>query len=253
MADRAAGDGASVSQSDGFAHLLVSETDGVGWVRFNRPRVRNALNQELIEEFVSVLERFDDSPEVRVIVISGDERAFSAGADTSELALTSTVPTNATPMEPPRVLDMALISKPIIAAVAGYALGGGSEIVLMADLVIAAKSAKFGFPEIRLGIMPGAGGTQRLPRVLGPMKAADLILTGRYISATEAERSGLVSRVVPDSALDATVRDVATEMATRPLAVLRSAKQALRVAVSEPIERGLELEQKIWHNLREQS
>lgn len=234
----------SSTVESGFAHVIVSETAGVGWVRLNRPRVRNALNRQLINELMLAVETFDASANIRVIVLEGDEHAFSAGADKTELSADTAQLTR------PRILDLEDISKPIIAAVSGYALGGGCEIALMADIVVAAESAQFGLPEIGLGIIPGAGGTQRMPRAVGRAKAADLILTGRRMNAQEAESAGLVSRVVADAELKETVEAVARAVSSHSSAALRAAKQAMRVTETEGLQRGLKIEQDIWWALR---
>src|SRR6516164_1392438 len=192
-----------MSEKPGYQHILVERRGAVGLITLNRPVALNALNAALISELGSALDEFEGDAEIAAIVLTGTDKAFAAGADVKEMVSKSY----------PEIYGEDFITrgwervgqcrKPVIAAVAGFALGGGCEIAMMCDIVIAADTARFGQPEITLGTMPGAGGTQRLPRFIGKAKAMDLCLTGRMMDAAEAERAGIVSRVVaPDSLLD---------------------------------------------------
>src|ERR1044072_9532611 len=195
--------------------LLITKQDGCALVQFNRPEALNALNIRLMEELVEALEGFDKDPEVRAIVLTGNEKAFAAGADIREMAGASAV-------------DMLLrdqfarwdrirkIKKPIIAAVSGFALGGGCELSMSCDMIIASESAKFGQPEINIGVMHGAGGTQRLTRAVGKARAMEMILTGRMIGAGEAVRMGLVNKVVPVESYLEEAKSLAREIASKP-------------------------------------
>lgn len=226
--------------------VLTDLSFGVGTATLNRPGARNALSRCLITELLLAVQRFESSPDVRVIVIQGNAKAFSSGADLGEV-MGSTSETGTSSAL--RLEDISCATKPIIAAVSGYALGGGCELALMADMIIASESAEFGLPEVGLGIIPGAGGTQRLPRAIGRGKASDLILTGRRLGAREAESAGLVSRVVDDSRLEVETRTVAMEMAQKPLSVLLAAKRALRAAESGPLSQGLAVERAQFRRL----
>src|SRR5437867_5864076 len=195
-----------------YENILVETHDGVGLIRLNRPQALNALNAALIAELGQALAQFDQDQKIGAIVITGSEKAFAAGADIKEMASKSFMEA---------YLGDFLASwdkvasqrKPVIAAVAGFALGGGCELALMCDFIIAAETAKFGQPEIQLGVMPGAGGTQRLTRAIGKSKAMDMVLSARMMDAAEAERCGLVARVVPLAELIPTVMDVARKIA----------------------------------------
>ena len=179
-----------------YETILVETRGRVGLLTLNRPQVLNALSSIVTGEIAAALAAFDADDAVGAIVITGSEKAFAAGADIKEMAELDFVDAHAVDF-PPNFAAVARTRKPVIAAVAGYALGGGCEIAMMCDFIIAAENAKFGQPEITLGIIPGAGGTQRLARLVGRAKAMDMILTGRLMDAAEAERSGLVARVVP--------------------------------------------------------
>ena len=183
-----------------YANILVETHGGVGLIRLNRPQVLNALSAALMEDLNAALEAFEADPAIGAIVLTGSEKAFAAGADIKEMQ-------DKTFAEAflgdfiSRWENVAKARKPIVAAVAGFALGGGCEIAMMCDFILAADTAKFGQPEIKLGVIPGAGGTQRLTRAVGKSKAMEMILTGRMMDAAEAERSGLVSRIVPAASL----------------------------------------------------
>jgi enoyl-CoA hydratase len=228
--------------------VLVRKEGSTGIVQLNRPKVLNALGFEVMSELVKGLEELDRDPTICVIILTGGERAFAAGADLEEMS-------HATPV------DLALgrrfelwdrirkISKPMIAAVSGYCLGGGNELAMNCDIIIASETATFGQPEVNVGIMPGAGGTQRLTRVVGKYKAMEMILTGRPISADEAYRVGLVNRVVPLESLMEEARKVAGEIASKPLLSVRAAKEAILKAQDASLEVGLDFERKAFYML----
>ena len=231
-----------------YSTILVETRETVGLVTLNRPKALNSLSSELMGELKSALNAFEADAGVGAIVITGSERAFAAGADIKEMAGLS---------YPGTFLDdfiaswghVAARKKPIVAAVAGFALGGGCELALACDLIIAADTAQFGQPEIRLGIIPGAGGTQRLIRAIGKSKAMDLILTGRMMGAEEAERSGLVARVVPAAELiEAAVR-VAGEIARHSPIATRLAKEAVNRAYESSLAEGLLYERRAFQAL----
>jgi len=218
--------------------------DGVALVTLNRPKALNALSFELLRRLAEALERLDADAACRCIVITGaGDRAFAAGADIKEMA-------HATPVDLQAAngfeqwARIRAIRTPIVAAVRGYALGGGNELAMACDMVVAGEDAQFGQPEIRIGIMPGAGGTQRLPRAIGKAKAMDLILTGRSIGAHDAERLGLVTRVVPAEATLEAALDLARDVASMPPLAVRAAKEAVERAFELPLAAGLEFERR---------
>ena len=228
---------------------ILTETRGrVGIVTLNRPKQLNALNDALMDELGLALRAFDDDDAIGAIVITGNERAFAAGADVGVMAEKSFVDVYKTQFITRNWETIRLVRKPVIAAVAGVALGGGCELAMMCDIVIAAQTAKFGQPEIKLGIIPGAGGTQRLPRAVGKAKAMDLILTGRTIDADEAERSGLVSRVVPADDLISEAMAVATTISQMSLSATRMAKEAVNRAFESTLAEGLLYERRLFHS-----
>src|SRR5918992_2005023 len=217
-------------------------------VRLNRPKQLNALNAAAMDALCSTLEELDRDAEVRAIVVTGNERAFAAGADIGEMA-------GATPV------DMLLtnrigqwdrvrrVSKPVIAAVNGWCLGGGCELAMTLDLIIAGEGAKFGQPEINIGVIPGAGGTQRLTRAIGKSKAMEMILTGEPISAAEAERAGLVARVTQDEVVVEDALDLAAQIATKAPIALRLAKEQINAAYEMPLTEGLAFEGRLFYLL----
>ncbi len=231
-----------------FTTIVSERRSAVLIVRIDRPKVLNALNTTVMSELAACLGAADKDPGVRSVVITGSEKAFAAGADISEMA----------GLGFPDIYGMDLFSewerfaatrKPVIAAVAGYALGGGCEVVMMADIVIAAETAKFGQPEIKLGIIPGMGGTQRLTRLVGRAKAMDLVLTGRLMDAAEAERAGLVSRVVPaEKLLDEAIAAAETIASYSQPATLM-AKEAVNRAEEISLSEGLRFERRLFHSL----
>jgi enoyl-CoA hydratase len=231
-----------------YQNILVTKDGQIAVVQLNRPKVLNALNSELMLELVSGLEELDRDPSVHVIILTGGESVFAAGADLREMA-------EATPVE--LVLGrrfelwdrLRKIAKPIVAAVSGYCLGGGNELAMTCDIIIASETATFGQPEVNVGIMPGAGGTQRLTRAVGKYKAMEMILTGKPISAEEAWRLGLVNRVVPIESLTAEAKKVAAEIASKPTISVRSAKEAIARAQETALEVGLEFERRAFYTL----
>jgi enoyl-CoA hydratase len=228
-------------------NIIVKIEGAVGVVTLNRPKALNALNSELLRELADALEAFDADNAVRVIVLTGSERAFAAGADIKEMAPRSYMDMykdNFLVQAPERI---AAIRKPIIAAVAGFALGGGCELAMMCDFIIAADTAKFGQPEVTLAVMPGIGGTQRLTRFVGKSKAMDMCLTGRMMDAAEAERSGLVSRVVPAADLLAEAMKAAGKIAEQSLPILMMTKESVNRAFETTLAEGLRFERRVFH------
>ncbi len=231
-----------------YTSVLASvEEGGVGLVRLNRPPL-NALNTTLMEELAMALEAFERDDAVRCIVITGNERAFAAGADIKEMA-------NATPVEMllrdniSRWDRIRRVKKPIIAAVSGYCLGGGCEMAMACDIVIASETAQFGQPEINLGVIPGAGGTQRLTRAIGKSKAMEMVLTSRMMSAREAEAAGLVSRVVPVEMYLVEAQKLAREIASKAPLAVRLAKEAVNKAFETSLADGIEDERRSFYFL----
>ena len=217
----------------------------VGVVKLNRPEVRNALSRALIAELAAALESLEATSDVRVILLTGAP-VFCAGADISEMSTISLLETLAEDFS--GCCDrLAKCSKPVIAAIEGYAIGGGCELAEMCDIVVSAANARFGHPEITLGTLSGAGGTQRLARTAGRAKAMDLVLTGRLIEAADAERIGLISRVVSSGAAYAAALEIAQDLAKRAPLTLRFAKEAVDRAVSQGLEDGLRLERRLFH------
>ena len=233
-----------------YEYILVSREAAVGIVQLNRPQVLNALSTALIDEVVAAFQAFDADPTIGCLVLTGNERAFAAGADIKEMAEASAVEMM-TRDNLARWERIRQIKKPIIAAVSGFALGGGCELAMACDMIIAGETAQFGQPEINLGVMPGAGGTQRLTRALGKAKAMELILTGRMLSAAEAERLGLVTRVVPPEAYLSEAKRLAAEIAAKAPIAVRLAKAAVNKAYELSLREGLEFERRqLLHPLR---
>ena len=228
------------------ALVLVERDDPIAVVTLNRPKQLNALSEPLMEELVARLTELDREPAVRCIVVAGSDRAFAAGADIGEMAEASAMDM----LYARRVERWDAIRKlwtPLVAAVSGFCLGGGNELAMSCDLIVASETAKFGQPETSLGIIPGAGGTQRLTRAVGKAKAMDVILTGRFLDAWEAERAGLVARVVaPEAWLDEAKR-VAREVASKGPVAQRLAKEAVNRAFDSTLELGLEHERRLLY------
>lgn len=229
-----------------YKHINVWTEGKVGVIQLNRPKNLNALNRKMVEEIVTQLESFDNDRNIRVIVIRGNERTFAAGADIEEMLHES--PLDFELANPFAVWDrIMLIQKPIIASVTGYALGGGFELALHCDLIIAAEDAKFGFPEVNLGVMPGAGGTQFLTRIIGKRKALEWIWFGEHKSALEAEKLGIVNRIVaPELIFEETMR-FAAKLAAQPPIALRLIKEAVNKAEDVTLREGLILERKNFY------
>ena len=232
-----------------FETIIVDITDSIATVTLNRPDALNALNQKLLGELCQALEEADANDKVRAIVITGSERAFAAGADISEMAEQSFVDMTTQRFFEDETRRIEAIRKPIIAAVAGYALGGGCELAMICDFIIAADTAKFGQPEINLGVIAGMGGTQRLTRFVGKSKSMDMHLTGRFMDAEEAERSGLVSRVVPAKKLAAEARAAAEKIAEKSQIAAIAAKDAVNRAYETTMAEGLNYERRAFHAL----
>lgn len=228
---------------------IVTEVRGrVGWITLNRPQALNALDATLTAELAEAATEFDSRDDIGCIVVTGSERAFAAGADIRMMA--DRTYRDMVMDNPFAGLDeFARVRTPIVAAVAGYALGGGCELAMMCDVILAADSAKFGQPEINLGVIPGLGGTQRLARAIGYHKAAEMVLTGRVMDAAEAERSGLVSRVVPAADLLDEAQRVAADIASKSLPVVYAAKQALRASQESGLAEGLRFEGQAFASL----
>jgi len=226
--------------------LVVVQREGaVGVVLLNRPEALNALSSALMDELVGALEQLDRDPEVRCIVLGGNERAFAAGADVAELA-------TATPIDlyESRRLDrwdaIRALRTPLVAAVSGFCLGGGCELAMACDLIVASETAQFGQPEINLGVLPGAGGTQRLTHAVGKALAMDVILTGRFLSADEALRAGLVARVVACEAWLVEAKRVAAGIAAKSPVSVRLAKEAVDQAFEAPLSAGVQFERRAF-------
>jgi enoyl-CoA hydratase len=228
---------------------IIVETHGrVGVIRLNRPQALNALNVALKNELLAAAEAFDADADIGCILITGSEKAFAAGADIKEMADKSYIDI----FNADYAADyerLARLRKPVIAAVAGFALGGGCELAMMCDLIIAADDAKFGQPEIKLGVIPGIGGTQRLTRAVGKAKAMDLILTGRMMDAAEAERCGLVARVVPAASLMEEAMKAAQAIAAMSLPSVLVAKEAVNRAFETTLAEGVRFERRVFHAL----
>ena len=230
--------------------LITIDVRGrTGLLILNRPKQLNALNDALMDELGDALLKLDADPEIGVIVITGGDKAFAAGADIGAMAHRSYADVYKSDFITKNWETIRRVRKPVIAAVAGYALGGGCELAMMCDIVIAAENAKFGQPEIRLGVIPGAGGTQRLPRAVGKAKAMDLILTGRMMDAVEAERAGLVSRVVPADALLAEALAAAAQICEFSLPAVMAAKESINRAFESSLAEGVLFERRSFHAL----
>jgi enoyl-CoA hydratase len=232
-----------------FENILIESRGRVGLITLNRPKALNALNDALMSELGQALLSFDRDDDIGAIVITGSERAFAAGADIGAMANWSYMDVYKTEYITRNWETIRTIRKPVIAAVSGYALGGGCELAMMCDIVIAADNARFGQPEIKLGVMPGAGGTQRLPRAVGKAKAMDLCLTGRMMDAVEAERSGLVSRVVPAERVLEEALEAATVIAAYSLPSVMMAKESINRAYETTLNEGVLFERRVFHSM----
>lgn len=231
-----------------FKNILTATEDQVGIVTLNRPNVLNALSHELMAELVQALETFDRDEKVRAIVLTGSERAFAAGADIKEMSDETSISI----MQKDQFATwdrVKNVKKPVIAAVSGFALGGGCELAMTCDIIIASESAQFGQPEINIGVIPGAGGTQRLTRCVGKYRAMEMILTGRPITAHEAYELGLVNKVVPVEVYLDEAKALAKEIAKRPPIAVQLAKEAVLKTFDVPITEGLSFERKNFYAL----
>jgi enoyl-CoA hydratase len=231
-----------------YENILTETHDGVGLVRLNRPKALNALSQALLNELMEALAAFDVDPAIGAIVLTGDERAFAAGADIKEMA--EATPVEMLKSDRTRIFErMMEIKKPLIAAVSGWCLGGGNELALACDMVVASETAKFGQPEINIGVIPGAGGTQRLARAVGKAIAMEMVLNNRTLNADEALRFGLVNRVVPVERYLEEALMLAAEVASRAPLAVRLGKQAVNLAFESFLSAGLEEERRLFYFL----
>ena len=227
--------------------LLIETHAHVALIRLNRPEALNALNQQLMSELAATLQAMDTDDTIRCIVITGSEKAFAAGADIREMAGKTFAEAFASDIFGPEAEAIQRIRKPIIAAVAGFALGGGCELAMMCDFILAADTAKFGQPEINLGIIAGMGGTQRLTRAIGKAKAMEMNLTGRMMDAAEAERAGLVSRIIPAADLIDEALKTAAKIAAKSAIAVRAAKESVNRAEETTLREGLLHERRLFH------
>ena len=232
-----------------YENIIVETRGRVGLIALNRPQAMNALNDALMNELGEALAAFDADEAIGAIVITGSDKAFAAGADIAAMKDWSYRDVYMGEYITRNWERMKSVRKPVIAAVAGYALGGGCELAMMCDIIFAAEGARFGQPEIKLGIIPGAGGTQRLPRAVGKAKAMDLVLTGRMMDAAEAERAGLVSRVVPAERLMDEALAAAAQIAEFSLPSVMMAKESINRAYEAPLAEGILFERRLFHAL----
>jgi len=232
-----------------YENILVETRGRVGLITLNRPKALNALNDALMDELGNALAQFDADENIGCIVLTGSDKAFAAGADIGAMKDWSYMDVYKSGYITRNWERIRSVRKPVIAAVAGFALGGGCELSMMCDFIIAAETAKFGQPEIKLGIIPGAGGTQRLPRAVGKSKAMDMVLTARMMDAAEAERAGLVSRVVPlDKLLDEALA-AANQICEYSLPVVMAAKESVNRAYESTLNEGILFERRAFHSL----
>lgn len=232
-----------------YETLIVEIKDHICLIKLNRPDALNALNTQLLGELCTALESADANDKVRCIVVTGSEKAFAAGADIKEMSSKSFVDVFAENLFADLSGRLMGIRKPIIAAVAGYALGGGCELAMACDFIIAADNAKFGQPEINLGVIAGMGGSQRLTRFVGKSKSMDMNLTGRFMDAEEAERSGLVSRVVPAKKLMDEAMSAATKITEKSMITVMAAKEVVNRSYESTLAEGLLFERRVFHSL----
>jgi enoyl-CoA hydratase len=230
-----------------YQNILVDTRDAVGLITFNRPQALNALCDALVRELGAALDAFEKDEAIGAVVLTGSGRAFAAGADIKEMADKSFVDCYLADFITDGWERITFCRKPIIAAVAGFALGGGCEMAMMCDTIIAGESAKFGQPEITLGIIPGSGGTQRLTRAVGKAKAMEMVLSGRMMDAAEAERSGLVSRIVPDDKLVDEALNLGAQIASLSRPAVLAAKEAVNRAFETTLSEGVRFERRLFH------
>jgi len=232
-----------------FKTLIVDVDDHVSTIKLNRPDALNALNSELLGELAAAIREAEENEKVRVIILTGNEKAFAAGADVKEMSEKSFVEVFMGNLFVDESEQIVRARKPIIAAVAGYALGGGCELAMMCDFIIAGDNAKFGQPEINLGVIAGLGGTQRLTRFIGKSKSMDMNLTGRFMDADEAERSGLVSRVVPAKKLMEETLGAAQKIAEKSVLSVMAVKETVNRAYETTLQEGVMFERRVFHSL----
>ncbi len=230
-----------------YKNIIVETLGKTGLIRLNRPKALNALNDQLMDELGAALLRFDEDPNIGCMIITGSEKAFAAGADIAAMAEYSYMDAYKGNYISRNWEQILRIRKPVIAAVAGYALGGGCELAMMCDFIIAADNAKFGQPEIKLGTMPGAGGTQRLPRAISKAKAMDMCLTARMMDAVEAERAGLVSRIVPADKLMEEALAAAGTISSMSLPIAMMVKESVNRAYESMLTDGVQYERRLFH------
>jgi enoyl-CoA hydratase len=231
-----------------FENVIVAKEGAIGVITLNRPPALNALSYGLVKDLSLAMQELDHDPEVRVIIVTGGEKVFAAGADIKEMAERG--PFDERIHERLAYRDkINKISKPVIAAVNGFALGGGCELAMSCDIIVASESARFGQPEVNLGIIPGSGGTQRLTHVLGKHRAMELILTGDMLNAAEAERLGLVNRVVPGELCLEEAKNIAKKIAAKPQLAIKAAKEAVLKSANSSLDEGLEFERKSFYLL----
>ena len=231
-----------------YENILVETRGNVGVIRLNRPHALNALSPALVEDLGQALDLFEKDSNIRAMVITGSDKAFAAGADIKVMQNFSYMDTYLSDYITDGWERVATCRKPLIAAVAGFALGGGCEMAMMCDFILAADNAKFGQPEIKLGVIPGAGGTQRLTRFVGKSKAMEMVLTGRMMDAQEAERSGLVSRIVPLADLVEEAIKVAQQIADLSLPIVMMAKESVNRSYETSLAEGILFERRVFHS-----
>ncbi len=232
-----------------YEMILVDSKEPVGLITLNRPEAMNALNGQLMDEMTRALRAFETDENIRAIVITGSAEAFAAGADIKEMQSKDYMDVYMNDFITANWEEASRCRKPVIAAVAGYALGGGCELAMMCDFILAADNAKFGQPEIKLGVIPGAGGTQRLTRFVGKSKAMEMVLTGRMMDAEEAERSGLVSRIVPVDDLLEEALKTARKIADLSLPSVMIAKECINKSYETTLKEGVMFERRLFHSL----
>ena len=232
-----------------YETIIVEVEEHIALIRLNRPDALNALNGQILDELAEAITEMDGSNKVRAIIVTGSEKAFAAGADIKEMADKSFVDMFVEDYFTGPTEAIQRCRKPIIAAVSGYCLGGGCELAMLCDFIIAADTAKFGQPEINLGVIPGMGGTQRLTRYVGKSKAMEMCLTGRFMDAAEAERAGLVSRVVPAKELMREAREAAVKIAEKSPLTVRAAKEAVNRSYETTLREGLLFERRLFNAL----
>ena len=232
-----------------YENIIVEITDHICLIKLNRPKALNALNSQLVAELSDAVSQAETNDKVRCMIISGCDKAFAAGADISEMSEKTFVDVVTDDLFGTSLLPIQNAKKPIIASVAGYALGGGCELAMMCDFIICADNAKFGQPEINLGVIAGIGGTQRLTRFVGKSKSMDMHLTGRFMDAEEAERSGLVSRVVPLKRLAEVSLSIAIKIAEKSQISVKAAKEAVNRSYETTLSEGLLFERRVFHSM----